>query len=82
MLYSSGCFGVDVDCSASGIAGGACTYYQASVVWVYAGVDFYGVVGLCAGFFSAPVADGFFCEDLGPEFFPSFGAVYRVAAHV
>ena len=40
------------------------------------------MVGLCAGFFSAPVAGGFFLEDLGPEFFPSFGAVYRVTAHV
>jgi hypothetical protein len=43
--------------------------------------NFYGVVGLCAGFLSAPVAGGFFLEDLGPEFFPSFGAVYRVTAH-
>ena len=39
------------------------------------------MVGLCAGFLSAPVAGGFFLEDLGPEFFPSFGAVYRVTAH-
>ena len=40
------------------------------------------MVGLGAGFLSAPVADWFFCEYLGPEFFPSFGAVYRVTAHV
>ena len=74
-------FTVDVCCAATGVATGARSYDQGSVILVYAGVDFYGVVGLGAGFFSAPVAGGFFLENLGPEFFPSFGAVYRVTAH-
>ena len=40
------------------------------------------MIGLATGFLSAPVADGFFCEDLGPEFFPSFGSVDWVSTHV
>ncbi len=40
------------------------------------------MIGLATGFLSAPVADGFFCEDLGPKFFPSFGSVDWVSAHV
>ncbi len=40
------------------------------------------MIGLATGFLSAPVADGFFCEDLGPKFFPSFASVDWVSAHV
>ena len=40
------------------------------------------MIGLATGFLVAPVADGFFCEDLGPQFFPSFGSIYWVSTHV